>query len=86
MGVCDVYADKSHLLSLVIPVHCLPFPKAEENVAFRSRNDKCYLERHIRLLPSAKELQQVIIMSTIYLSADSEVKMRSSHSGGLVSD
>lgn len=86
MGVCNSYVDKSHLLSPVMPIRSLPFRKAEENLGFMSRNDECYPEKHIGLLPSVKQLQQVIITSTIYLFVDTEVRMWSSDSDWFVSD
>lgn len=55
MSVCNLYVDNSRLLSPVTPVHGLPFRKAEENFGFTSRNDNCYLAKHIRLLLSVRE-------------------------------
>lgn len=69
-----------------MPINGLPLRKAEGNFGFMSRKDRRYLEKHIRLLPSVKELQQVIIMSTIYLFVDTEVRSCSLDSGGFVSD
>lgn len=68
------------------PLMASHFAKQREILFSMSRKDRRYLEKHIRLLPSVKELQQVIIMSTIYLFVDTEVRSCSLDSGGFVSD